>query len=182
MGNWQRKLGTAIVLFLTVVFARPAAAGPVDGAAAALNRCSWERSCTFDISTPMGGHSMNSNPGGKARAKGEVIIPVKNTIIVSPTLIKDFCNAAGTGDGLGAYLRIWVELEVIGGYWLTSASSMSDDNGCNNSNYTGPGRRYDLPRNLIRARVQIAECDQTGTGFTCYDKVNSVWMYPSATA
>lgn len=182
MFNGRRGWGTTAALLLVLAFARPATATPAAGPAAALNRCSWERSCTFDISTPMGGHSMNSHPGGKARAKGEVIIPVKKGIIVSPTLIKDFCNAAGTGDGLGAYLRIWVELEVIGGYWLTSASSMADDNGCGNSNYTGPGRRYDLPRNLIRARVQIAECDKSGAGFTCYDKVNSAWMYPSPTA
>lgn len=64
----------------------------------------------FDFHTEYGGWSLNSNPGGRASADGQVTFPGKHRVVIDLWAVKDWCNGEGTNDGLGAWLTFSARL------------------------------------------------------------------------
>lgn len=123
----------------------------------------------------MGGATTNGNAGGQARGWGELYFEASGRKVNVFAKVRDICNAAGTGDGLGAYL--WVQTEEAGtGFWNFSiqyATPFKDDNGCGNG-FTQRNATLTESYRITRVRFKIVECDYDGL-VKCYDSKWSNW-------
>ncbi|AIY15655.1 hypothetical protein KR76_00655 [Pimelobacter simplex] len=130
--------------------------------------------CSFDVRTPMGGASANGNAGGQARGWGDLYFLSAKKVSVF-VKVRDICNAAGTGDGLGAYL--WLQAEEAGtgfrNFALQYKTPFKDDNGCGNGFYQGNAALTEAYK-IARVRFKIVECDYDGA-VRCYDSTWSNW-------